>query len=113
MHRLVGPDAPPCLWGHIAFSAPTPRVCHNRAVKDRRRYPQISLKGPVILFVIVLILMLTLAVLWSVVLVWSCGHWVNLQETQLDRAVLVSRFFGAVIMMAAIVLALTWDTIAS
>ena len=44
-------------------------MCHNRAVKDRRRYPQISLKGPVILFVIVLILMLTLAVLWSVVLV--------------------------------------------
>ncbi|MEO1088783.1 MAG: histidine kinase dimerization/phospho-acceptor domain-containing protein, partial [Acidobacteriota bacterium] len=38
-------------------------------MKDGRRYPQISLKGPVILFVIVLVLMLTLAVLWSAVLV--------------------------------------------
>lgn len=38
-------------------------------MKDGRRYPQISLKGPVILFVVVLVLILTLAVLWSAVLV--------------------------------------------
>ncbi|MEM6793830.1 MAG: HAMP domain-containing sensor histidine kinase [Acidobacteriota bacterium] len=39
------------------------------SLSDRRRYPQISIKGPVTLFVIVLVLMVTLTVLWHVALV--------------------------------------------
>lgn len=43
--------------------------------------------------------------LWSVALVWSAGHWFRNREQQLERAVLTSRFFGAAMILSAIVLA--------
>ena len=45
--------------------------------------------------------------LWSVVLVWLFGHWVQSREQQLGRDVLVGRLAGALLMMLAIGLVLT------
>ena len=42
--------------------------------------------------------------LWTVVLVWLCGHWVKSREQHLSRDVLAWRFAGALCMMSAIVL---------
>ncbi len=44
--------------------------------------------------------------LWSVVAVWLIGHWFKNQEQHLGAAVLKWRLAGAVLMLAAIVLAL-------
>ncbi|MCA9247802.1 MAG: EamA family transporter [Planctomycetales bacterium] len=44
--------------------------------------------------------------LWSVLLVWLFGHWLESREKQLGRAILGWRLAGATLMMAAIVLVL-------
>jgi len=44
--------------------------------------------------------------LWSISLVWLCGHWFQIQERQLGVRILAWRFAGAALMMAAIVLVL-------
>ena len=44
--------------------------------------------------------------LWSVMLVWLVGHWVQSREQHLGVRVLAWRLAGAVLMMAAIVLVL-------
>lgn len=44
--------------------------------------------------------------LWSVLLVWTLGHWVRSREQELERRVLLARLAGAVLMMAAIGLVL-------
>lgn len=44
--------------------------------------------------------------LWSVLLVWLCGHWVKCREQHLGGRVLAWRLAGAVLMMSAIVLVL-------
>lgn len=44
--------------------------------------------------------------LWSVVLVWWFGHWVQSREQKLERSVLAARLAGALVMLAAIVLVL-------
>ena len=44
--------------------------------------------------------------LWSVVAVWAVGHWFANREQHLGTAVLRWRLAGAVLMMAAIVLAM-------
>ena len=44
--------------------------------------------------------------LWSVVAVWAVGHWFTNREQHLGARVLVWRFIGAVLLMAAIVLVL-------
>jgi drug/metabolite transporter (DMT)-like permease len=44
--------------------------------------------------------------LWSVLLVWLCGHWVRSRERQLGGSVLAWRLAGAALMMSAIVLVL-------
>ena len=44
--------------------------------------------------------------LWSVLAVWWIGHWFQNQEQQLGRAILQRRLFGALLLMAAIVLVL-------
>ena len=45
--------------------------------------------------------------LWSVVAVWSIGHWFGSQEQHLSTAVLRLRLLGAATMTAAILIALT------
>ncbi len=42
--------------------------------------------------------------LWSVLLVWLCGHWVQSREQHLGGRVLAWRLAGATLMMSAIVL---------
>ena len=44
--------------------------------------------------------------LWSVLLVWFCGRWVQSREAQLGRDVLAWRLAGATLMMSAILLVL-------
>ena len=44
--------------------------------------------------------------LWSVVGVWAIGHWFSNREQHLGAPVLVWRFVGAILMMAAIVMVL-------
>jgi drug/metabolite transporter (DMT)-like permease len=44
--------------------------------------------------------------LWSVLLVWWLGHWVQSREQRLERSVLASRLAGATLMIVAI--ALVW-----
>jgi drug/metabolite transporter (DMT)-like permease len=44
--------------------------------------------------------------LWSVVAVWSVGHWFTSREQHLGARVLVWRLVGAILLMAAIVLVL-------
>lgn len=44
--------------------------------------------------------------LWSVVGVWAIGHWFTNREQHLGARVLVWRFVGAVLLMAAIVMVL-------
>lgn len=44
--------------------------------------------------------------LWSVLLVWLCGHWVQSREQNLGSGVLAWRLAGAALMMSAIVLVL-------
>jgi drug/metabolite transporter (DMT)-like permease len=44
--------------------------------------------------------------LWSVVAVWGIGHWFTNREQHLGARVLVWRFIGAILLMAAIVLVL-------
>jgi drug/metabolite transporter (DMT)-like permease len=44
--------------------------------------------------------------LWSVLLVWSLGHWVQSREQHLERGVLASRLAGAALMVVAIALVL-------
>ena len=44
--------------------------------------------------------------LWSVVAVWAVGHWFTNREQHLGAGVLVWRFIGAVLLMAAIVMVL-------
>ena len=44
--------------------------------------------------------------LWSVVAVWAIGHWFSNREQHLGARVLVWRFIGAILMMAAIVMVL-------
>lgn len=44
--------------------------------------------------------------LWSVLLVWLCGHWVQSREQHLGGRVLAWRLAGATLMMSAIVLVL-------
>ncbi|MGY8767951.1 MAG: EamA family transporter [Pirellulales bacterium] len=44
--------------------------------------------------------------LWSIALIWLCGHWFHSKEQQLGRNVLGWRFFGALLMMLAILLAI-------
>lgn len=45
--------------------------------------------------------------LWSVVAVWAIGHWFANRERHLGAHVLVWRFVGAILLMAAILLVLT------
>ena len=45
--------------------------------------------------------------LWSIVLIWLCGHWFQSKEQQLGGSVLAWRFFGALLMMLAILLAIS------
>jgi drug/metabolite transporter (DMT)-like permease len=42
--------------------------------------------------------------LWSVLAVWWIGHWYDNKEQHLERSVLFRRLFGAVLMLAAIIL---------
>jgi hypothetical protein len=44
--------------------------------------------------------------LWSVVAVWAIGHWFANREQHLGARVLVWRFIGAVLLMAAILMVL-------
>jgi drug/metabolite transporter (DMT)-like permease len=44
--------------------------------------------------------------LWSVVAVWAIGHWFENREQHLGARVLVWRFVGAILLMAAIVMVL-------
>lgn len=44
--------------------------------------------------------------LWSVVLVWWLGHWVQSREQHLERGVLIARLAGAMLMIVAIALVL-------
>jgi drug/metabolite transporter (DMT)-like permease len=44
--------------------------------------------------------------LWSVVAVWAVGHWFSNREQHLGARVLVWRFMGAILLMAAIVMVL-------
>jgi drug/metabolite transporter (DMT)-like permease len=44
--------------------------------------------------------------LWSVVAVWTVGHWFTNREQHLGAKVLVWRFIGAILLMAAIVMVL-------
>jgi drug/metabolite transporter (DMT)-like permease len=44
--------------------------------------------------------------LWSVVAVWAVGHWFTNREQHLGARVLVWRFLGAILLMAAIVMVL-------
>jgi hypothetical protein len=44
--------------------------------------------------------------LWSVLLVWWLGHWVQSREQRLERRVLTARLAGATVMIGAIVLVL-------
>ena len=44
--------------------------------------------------------------LWSVLAVWGVGHWFSNREQHLGARVLVWRFLGAILLMAAIVLVL-------
>jgi drug/metabolite transporter (DMT)-like permease len=44
--------------------------------------------------------------LWSVVAVWGIGHWFTNREQHLGARVLVWRFIGAILLMAAIVMVL-------
>jgi drug/metabolite transporter (DMT)-like permease len=44
--------------------------------------------------------------LWSVVAVWGVGHWFTNREQHLGARVLVWRFIGAILLMAAIVMVL-------
>jgi drug/metabolite transporter (DMT)-like permease len=44
--------------------------------------------------------------LWSVVAVWAIGHWFENREQHLGARVLVWRFLGAILLMAAILLVL-------
>jgi drug/metabolite transporter (DMT)-like permease len=44
--------------------------------------------------------------LWSVVAVWTIGHWFSNREQHLGARVLVWRFIGAILLMAAIVMVL-------
>jgi hypothetical protein len=44
--------------------------------------------------------------LWSVVAVWAIGHWFSNREQHLGPRVLVWRFVGAVLLMAAILMVL-------
>jgi drug/metabolite transporter (DMT)-like permease len=44
--------------------------------------------------------------LWSVVAVWSIGHWFTNREQHLGARVLMWRFLGAILLMAAIVMVL-------
>ena len=44
--------------------------------------------------------------LWSVVAVWGIGHWFTNREQHLGAPVLVWRFIGAILLMAAIVMVL-------
>jgi hypothetical protein len=44
--------------------------------------------------------------LWSVILVWWLGHWVQSREQHLQRGVLLWRLAGATTMIAAIALVL-------
>jgi hypothetical protein len=44
--------------------------------------------------------------LWSVVAVWGIGHWFSNREQHLGARVLVWRFVGAILLMAAIVMVL-------
>jgi hypothetical protein len=44
--------------------------------------------------------------LWTVILVWWLGHWVQSREQHLDGKVLASRLAGATTMIVAIVLVL-------
>jgi drug/metabolite transporter (DMT)-like permease len=44
--------------------------------------------------------------LWSVVAVWTIGHWFTNREQHLGARVLVWRFIGAILLMAAIVMVL-------
>jgi len=44
--------------------------------------------------------------LWSVLAVWAVGHWFSNREQHLGARVLVWRFLGAILLMAAIVLVL-------
>jgi hypothetical protein len=41
---------------------------------------------------------------WSVLLVWAFGHWVGNTERSLGTAILTRRLFGAILLLAAIVL---------
>ena len=45
--------------------------------------------------------------LWSIVAVWSIGHWFGSQEQKLGNAVLRLRLLGAVVMTTAILIVLT------
>ncbi len=45
------------------------RFLKGRTLKTRRRYPKLSIRGPVTLFIVVIVLMLTLGILWNVALV--------------------------------------------
>jgi drug/metabolite transporter (DMT)-like permease len=45
--------------------------------------------------------------LWSVLAVWGVGHWFSNREQHLGARVLVWRFVGAILLMAAIVLVLS------
>ncbi len=44
--------------------------------------------------------------LWTVVMIWSVGHWVHSREQQLGGRILGGRLAGALLMMAAIALVL-------
>ena len=44
--------------------------------------------------------------LWSVVAVWGIGHWFTNREQHLGARVLVWRFVGAILLLAAIVMVL-------
>jgi drug/metabolite transporter (DMT)-like permease len=44
--------------------------------------------------------------LWSVLLVWWLGHWVQSREQHLERGVMISRLTGAALMLMAIALVL-------
>ena len=45
--------------------------------------------------------------IWSIIVVWSVGHWFGNKERQLGRRIMLQRLAGALLLLAAVALALT------
>jgi drug/metabolite transporter (DMT)-like permease len=45
--------------------------------------------------------------IWSIIVVWSVGHWFGNKERQLGKRIMLQRLAGALLLLAAVALALT------